>query len=506
MRTLADMLISSGSKSVSEFLVSCRLDFKFFGEHVLGLEIMPFHEHWVDCFLNKRRTCIVASRGSGKTFVLGTVFPLWLSCFLQDKEFLVVAASKDKAKDIVRDIRDSVEGNELLTAILLPEGATKMWSSYELKTKTNCKVKVRAFTPKGVRGSHVDYVLADEGGEMDDTRLFFGGVVPTVAHKNGHIMVIGTPKSDVDLLATLSEPDRGYHVRVYPILDDDGNSMWPSKFPKGKLDLLKQELGALTFTREYLCKSIEEGVQPFKFSDIIAAYEPSLGFETFGVDYSYGLKEGYTDWGQYYIGVDLAMSPQGDYSVYTVVESREDKVYLKNLVRVRGVEYKTQEGMVKQLYKDFLPKRIIVDKSVFGEIFISDLRENGIPAEPFTFTYDSRSLILNNLMRLFEGNKIVLPRKKTDSVCIDETKNLTEELQKFIFTKTTAGLRTFHCTGKHDDAAISFAMACWAASEQGDMDASFASIGSQNFSTGVTDYFSPRSIEEVLGVLKEPQF
>lgn len=466
MRQLPDIL--RGEDDFGAFLIKCRMDFKFFAERVMGLDVQPYHLHWIECFLTKRRTRIAAPRGSGKTYMLGVAFVIWISIFKSDQRFLIVAASKDKAKDIVKELRDAIENNELLVALLVPEGKSTSWSTSELKTKTNCLVSVRAYTGKGIRGQHVDYALLDEGGEIDskDTNLFFDGIVPTVSHKNGHVMVIGTPKTETDLLSVLAEPSRGYHCLDYSMWDDDTNtSMWPSKFSKEKLDMLKSELGTVTFMREYQCKMLDIGVQPFSMADIVRSYSNAETFHNAGHEYE--LEDKTVQWGNYFIGVDLAMSPTGDYSVYTVCESLNDKIFIRKIVRVRGIHYKSQEVMVKQLCDDFKPMRVIVDKSVFGEVFISDLRELGIPAEPFSFTPDNRNNILNNLMRLFENNKVVIPRYKDDADCLQETGNLTDELQKIIFTTTNTGLRTFQSVGKHDDSVMSFALSAWGATEFG---------------------------------------
>ena len=460
MRTLVEQL--AGDQDLAEFLIKCRLDFQFFAERVMNLDVQPYHLHWVDCFLNKPRSCITAPRGSGKTYMMGVAFPIWLALFKENEKFLIVAAGKDKAKDIIVEIRDAIEGNELLDALLSPEGKRRSWSTQEMVVKTGCHFIVRAYTGKGIRGQHVNYVLLDEGGEIEgkDTKLYFDGIVPTVAHKNGHIMVIGTPKHENDLLSSLNETKRGYYSLTYSMWDEETEtSMWPAKFSKEKLDLLRNEVGLITFRREYMCQRVDEGVQPFPLKDIIRSYQPGERFHNVGREYD-------KEWGLYYIGVDLAISPQGDYTVFTVVELKDDIIWIRKIERIRGVHYKAQEEMVKQLYEDFNPTAILVDKSLFGEVFISDLRDMQIPAEEFVFTPDNRNNILNNLMRLFENGKLVIPRDADDGPCFDETTNLTEELTKIIFAQTNAGMRTFKSVGKHDDAVMSLALAAHAATQQ----------------------------------------
>jgi len=461
-----------GETDITQFLIKAQLDYKFFADRVLGIEVQPYQAYWVDCFNTKRRSCFTAPRGSGKTYNLGCAFPLWKCLFNSGLRFLISAASKDRAGDIVKEIRDTVEGNELLSQMLVPKGARTEWSSHGLKTKNRNLITVRAFTPKGIRGQHVNYALLDEAGEIEDHRLYFTSMVPTVTQRAGNICVIGTPTSELDLLSVLSEPQRGYHCRTYSMWDEETQtSLWPSKFPKNELDRLRAEQGSLNFRREYMCEMVDEGVQPFQWKDIVAAYDPELSFENQGRYYQVTDKEP-SAWGEYHIGVDLALSPQGDYTVYSVIEAMGDYLYLRNMYRIQGVHYKEQEELGKKLYDSFKPMGMLVDKSNFGEIFISDLREMGVPADPFSFTPDNRNLILNNMMRLFENTgkkigtpKIALPRNSNDEIALHETAVLSDELQKIIFDKTPSGYRTFRSIAKHDDTVMSLALAVYSATQ-----------------------------------------
>jgi len=473
MRSLEEILGSD--VDISNFLMRAQLDYHFFGERVLGLDVQPYQAFWVDCFDTKRRTCITAPRGSGKTYSLGVAFPIWKSLGKEDLRFLITAASKDRAKDIVKELRDTIDGNELLYELLSPKGRSSSWSTQGLKTKTNCRIAVRAFTAKGIRGQHVDYALLDEGGEITDHRLYFSSFVPTVTQRNGHIMVIGTPTSELDLLTVLKEEERGYFCRTYSMWDEESQtSLWPGKFPKDELDRLKREQGIMNFTREYLCQTIDEGAQPFPLKHIVSAYDPESGFENLGRYYQV-IKGHPSAWGEYYIGVDLALSPQGDYTVYTIVERLADNIYIRNIHRIRGIDYNEQAALGKSLYDSFKPMGMLVDKSNFGEPFVNELREMGVPADMFTFSVDNRNLVLNNLTRVF-GNtfngtgvpKIAIPRASNDEICLAETATLTDELAGFIFDKTPAGFRTFRSTKKHDDTVMSLALAVYAAMQHMD--------------------------------------
>jgi len=473
LRTLGEIL--RGEADLGAFLLKCRLDFRFFGERVLGLDLQPYHLYWVKTFIEQEKSCLTAPRGSGKTHLMGISFSIWISIFKERKQFLIVAAGKDKAKDIITEVRTTIEDNELLDALLTPHKKSAAWSTQELRVKTGCRIFSRAYTGKGIRGQHVDYVLFDEGGEITgkETKLFFNAVSPTTKKKNGHIMVIGTPKSDVDLLSVLNEPERGYFCRTYSMWDEESQtSLWPGEFTKKKLDEIRNELGPLLFRQEYQCERIEEGVQPFNLSDVVRAYDKTLGFHN--VAHFYKVfdetdleKEPGLEKGLYFLGVDLAMAPEGDFSVYHLLEVRDGKLYIRRIQREQGIHYKVQEAAVKQLFDEFQPSRLLIDKSVFGEVFISDLREMGVPAEPFTFAPNNRNKILNNLVRLLENELVVIPRDVNDSECIRETTILTEELQKFQFAQTPSGERTYKSIGKHDDSVMAFALAAWAATENG---------------------------------------
>ena len=473
MRTLEEIL--GDSLDISAFLVQAQLDYKFFGEHVLGLDVQPYQAFWIDSFESKRRSCFTAPRGSGKTYALGVAFPIWKSAFNRDLKFLITAASKDRAKDIVTELRNTIDRNELLSEILTPQGKATSWSTQGLRTKTDCQINVRAFTAKGIRGQHVDYALLDEGGEITDHQLYFSSFVPTVTQRGGKIVVIGTPQSEVDLLSILHEEERGYFCRTYSMWDEETQtSLWPSKFPKNELDKLRAEQGLMNFRREYLCEMVDEGAQPFPLTQVVSTYDPDEGFENLGRYYQV-VKGNPEAWGEYYIGVDLALSPQGDYTVFTVVERLGTQLIIRNIHRIRGIDYHVQADLGKQLYESFKPRGMLVDKSNFGEPFVNDLREMGVPADTFKFTADNRNLILNNLVRIVTNTfhkggtpTMIIPRRSQDEICLTETATLTDELQKFIFDKTPAGFRTFRSTAKHDDTVMSLALAIYAATQFSD--------------------------------------
>jgi hypothetical protein len=171
-----------------------------------------------------------------------------------------------------------------------------------------------------------------------------------------------------------------------------------------------------------------------------------------------------------YVGCDFAMSTteSGDYNVFTVIDSYigtyrkqtdngfvdiENPVIIKKIIRFKG---SGQIENIKSLYQYFTPVRCIVDSSGVGARFVQELSENRISVDAQDFRPVNRSILLLNLRRLMEQNRLIIPSKGD---CETLTNALINELSGFRTLKTKAGSETFASSLKHDDMVMSLAMA-----------------------------------------------
>ena len=453
MRTLDEIIPVGMDKQA--FLTKCRTDFKYFCEHVIQqdtdhskpLIIKPFHMEWFNYFYNKERSAIMAPRGHGKTQVLGVAFPIWIALFNQYQEFLIISSTLDNAKKLLERIKVTLMDNELLQE-LIPRKFDLSWSKSEINTITRCKIYCKPHT-NSVRGDHVNWALCDEASIYNDKDIFYSAVSPTVNVKKGHLMLIGTPKSEIDLLSEMFEK-KGYSSKKYSAIMD-GKLLFEEKFSKEKLVEIKNELGPITFAREYMCQIQTDETSYFPMHELVKGFDPEANFEPVA-----------SEKGEYIIGADLATSEKGDYTVFTVIKRNGGKNQIVHIDRNKGLSPRTQEERLADLTLIYKPLKIIIDASQIAPSVIEGLRNRGIYVEPFSFTARSKRELYMNLRSIVYNEKLIIPRYEHNPTIKYLTDTLARELNGLFETDSRTGAhRIIKSTTKHDDMADSLALACY---------------------------------------------
>jgi len=434
-------------EKATEMFLEGDLSYKYFVENIVReiegseLTVPKFQEEWVDAALTHQNVVIAASRGSGKTITFGVLLPLYLATYHANKTFLIISPTEDRAFEILQKIRYTIENNNLLK-FLKPTSTAGTWTKSKIDTSNHCLFYSKCLSPN-LRGYHVDYLLVEECGQIQDVDMFLSAVLPTIYAKKGKCIAIGTPETSYDLLAKLKKNPHFYSME-FPAIKD-GKPLWPERYPLSKLKTIKRTIGESRFNREYLLQLMSDEDRAFPPDVLVASLDSDRGFLKYG-DASK----------TYFVGVDLAESPKGDYTVFTVLEKQTNGSFaLVHLERMRGVQPNIQERMLEELYEKFKPLRIEVDRSLFGHTFITNLRSAGLPVVAFDFSPGKRGLILHTLQRAFEDRKIILPYNAEAEPL---TKILLHELSYIDISKGKFKSKT-----THDDCAISLALAYYAA-------------------------------------------
>ena len=472
MKTIKEVI---GDLPLWDFLERCHPSkggdgFKFFAEKVLGLDIQPFHQEWVQLFLDNQFSCIMAPRQHGKTECLAVAFPIWMSLFKRDQNILIVTNAMHLSTDILRRLKNHIYNNELLTQL-----KSRTWTKTSIITSTNCKIECKPYS-NTVRGGSYHYVLPDEAGTYQDKDIFYSAIVPTVAKTSGHICVIGTPLSETDLLSELQN-NEDYVQKSYPAEDDKGNLLWPDAYTRTKLDKIKNKIGALRYAREFLLRIQDEEQQVFPPSVVLRALDKELPFELQADTAK-----------RYYMGWDLAMSPKGDYTVgFVVSKNNRNDINIVNIIRTQGLDYSGHKQLILDTHNTYHPVKTLIDSSVFGQVLITDLiRDNRIFVEGFSFVPENRNNAINNLIRLFETSRIYLPFKCKTGHELGLIDMLRKELSDMTISFTKAGARTYKTLGRHDDMVMSLSLACFAA-DSVQQRTSGMMVSQMNTGTGVYD-------------------
>lgn len=432
-------------------LLRSSLDYNFFCENILGLEVRPYHKIWTSMITNHKRVAIKAFRGSGKTTWLCVAFFLWLVFKSKNKEFAIIAQKLDQSKKILKEIRSLILESKFLKSLAPdPAARLKSWTATSVDLSNGCKIFCVAYSEK-VRGVHVDGVFCDEVSLYEDKEIFFGAVTNIVNAKDGFIIAAGTPMSMIDLLSDL-ERNREYVFGIFPVLDSDG-SVWPSRYSAEKLKSIENDIGPLQFAREFLCKPMSLADSPFPPQFIHRASDESDIFELIPDD------------GPYFMGVDLAMSSgeRADFSVFTILKevkvNERKKLKIAYIVRMKGARFEDQIQKLVELADKYTPERIVVDKSNIGQVFFQDLESRYLNrVVGFNFTNRSKRDLITNLRTCMAKNELIIPRGE-DAYTRGLTESLIGEMGAFIMKRTKMDQITYEALTGHDDMVISLALA-----------------------------------------------
>ena len=161
--------------------------------------------------------------------------------------------------------------------------------------------------------------------------------------------------------------------------------------------------------------------------------------------------EGY----KYFVGVDPAISTEGDYNVITVIEMDEEEnksiVYVD---RSKNVQFRENIQKVKLIGQLFRPEVILFETNTFAKSFTQELRQVAdLNVHDFDTTRRKKQEIILNLQMTLENGKIHFPYGNEESRKVSSI--LIEELSMFAITERGK----FEGIGAHDDMVMSLALA-----------------------------------------------
>ena len=457
MRTLKQIL---QGEELEKFLFDCSINPRKWCERVIqdpkdhsqALSIKDFHMNWFNNFLNRRRAVVLAPRGFGKTTILTVCFSTWISFFRQNQEFVIISKSLHQSKKVLARVKFAIRDNELLRQMIPPK-MDLVWTKTEINLKGRNDMYVQPYNDN-LRGEHPNWVFADEVSTYKNKTFYYRAITPLLNRRDGHLMAIGTPKTNIDLLAELQRNSE-YKCEVYRAIKRDGTALWPEMFPLSRLKAIREEMGAAGFNAEYLCNLVSSEISLYPFEELARCMNPDLGFEDF--------KEEEVS---YVIGGDFAVSKSGDYTVLIVLKILENprRYQIVEMYRFRGLKPDFIQDKVQELANIYDPSKIILDESTFGVNICEELRSRGLFIDGFKSWSSKRNELLTNLSGIISSAKLIIPRSSKDENVISLTDVLLKELNEFVRTETATGQPTFQ-GGKNDDSVMALALACRGAKE-----------------------------------------
>ncbi len=221
---------------------------------------------------------LLVFRDAGKSTLVG-LFCAWLLLRQPHLRILVLAAEQALARKLVRNVKRIIERHPL-TAGLKPK-RREQWAADLFTVNRNIELRDPSMLARGlggnITGSRADVVICDDvevpanagsaaGREELRQRLL---EIDYVLVPTGMQLYIGTPHSYYSIYATQPRQEVGEQAAFLdgfkrlelPILDEQGQSRWPERFPLARIERIRRRSGPAKFASQMLLQptSSQEG-------------------------------------------------------------------------------------------------------------------------------------------------------------------------------------------------------------------------------------------------------
>lgn len=380
--------------------------FHFYYAHYVKYETADFQKEIIHN-LEKSTTenlYVVAFRGSGKSTMVTTSYPIWAILGKQQKKFCIIfCQTRAQAKQHMMNIRTELETNDVLKRDLGPfQEESDEWGSYSLVFKKHGARITVASSDQSIRGlrhneHRPDLIICDDVEDVQSTKTREGrnktyswlrGEVIPAGDKNTRLIIVGNLLHEDSLLMRIKdEISRGKAKGIfkeYPLLTSTNECLWPGKYQNEKdIEDEKMKVASdVSWQREFLLNIIPDEDQAIN-KNWIQYYET--------LPCSYVMNCGYSIHTEIRIGIDLAISKNTtsdytamvpallferektrDYDIYIlpkIINRRLDFPETIELCKIMTETYKDRENRVVLVIEDVgyqraLPQQLI-DEGIF---------------------------------------------------------------------------------------------------------------------------------------------
>ena len=253
---------------------------------------------------------ITAFRSSGKSTICSTSYPLWAILGKQQKKFvLLLGQTQQKAQQLLDNVKHVMEPTEILRADLGPfQEERSQWCATALViSRFGAKIMI-ASAEQSVRGLRhrqyrPDLIIVDDIEDLESVKTkegrdktwdwLVGDVFQAGDDRRTKIIVVGNHLHEDSVLKRLEAHIATGNVpgayRRFPIVNENGVSLWPARYPDAEsIDEKRRGVpDEVTWHREYMLTIIstsERVVQPewIHYYDELPLGNPRL--TAFGID------------------------------------------------------------------------------------------------------------------------------------------------------------------------------------------------------------------------------
>jgi len=434
-KDIVDSMIKDRNVRIAICKNKFTLFFHFYFAHYVHYKTAPFqHELFLLAEDNAvKNLFVVAFRGSGKSTILTTAYPIWAILGSPSKKFvLILCQTRSQAKQHMMNLKRELESNQLLKDDLGPfQEESDEWGSASLVfSKLNSRITA-ASTEQSIRGLRhnqyrPDLIIADDVEDIASTKTresrqktyqwLTGEVIPS-GDRSTRLVVVGNLLHEDSLLMRLKQDVEEKRIegvfKSYPLLDQAGTIAWLGKYPDTEtIESEKRKIGNdIAWHREYLLHII---------SDAGRAVHPEW------IQYYDGIPYNNHHLAWISMGIDLAISEK-DTADYTAMVAM--KVYhindqytafvLPNPLNKR-LTFPEQLKYIKSIATNFCDEKtpeIYIENVGYQEALLQQLRSDGLYATGVPARGDKRQRIMMTTAAIQSG-RILFPRKGAENLIL----------------------------------------------------------------------------------------
>jgi predicted phage terminase large subunit-like protein len=391
-----------------------------FAEH-LGYRNAHFHKEIYAMIKdqNSSRVLVILPPGHGKSTCATINNTLWQIGRNPNIRIIMASHTKDFVANYIRQITTWLQKPEYIQIFgeLKPTPPNK-WTQNEIIVKRNTTEKDPTVTAVGtgqaIIGRRADLIICDDIIDEDSAsgenqrqkvRTWFKKELLTRLEPAGRLIVVGTRWHYADLYGELLN-DGAYEKLLFPAINQNNEALWPKRWPLKKLVELRQELGSIVFSAQYMCNPtpLEGGLLKAEWLNYWdeTAHDPANriyripSIETLRI----------------YQGWDLAISenPDADWTVcVTIGADSENNVYILDILR-KHLNFPAQVNAVLSLAKNWNPYRIAIESNIYQAALAQSVSKETIPVVQVK-QHQNKLWRLMDLAPHFENGRIRINRE-----------------------------------------------------------------------------------------------
>jgi len=375
---------------------------------------------------------VVAFRGSGKSTIITTSYPIWAILGKQQKKFvLILCQTQAQAKQHMMNLRRELESNAILKNDLGPfnEESDEWGSSSLVFSNLNARITA-ASTEQSIRGlrhnqHRPDLIIGDDLEDLASTKTREGrnktyqwltGEVIPAGDRDTRLVVVGNLLHEDSLLMRIKEATEKGRIqgtfKEYPLIQN-GNILWPGKYQSME-EIEQEKLKAgneFAWQREYLLHIVPDEEQAIhrewlQFYDKLPERKRIVAHYTSHIEIR--------------IGIDLAISKKdtADYTAMVIGWVYEDtdsyKIYILKTINKKMSFPETVETcklLTTSYEKDGMPPTLVIEDVAYQKALPQQLENEGIwsvkTTRPGNQDKRTRLVLTANLIK---SGKVMFPR------------------------------------------------------------------------------------------------